>query len=61
MRRGAVRTLLLESEQGVLLALREEPANERTDWAKEVRSVYREVTHPRSPRQSMLTRESVFP
>ena len=48
-RRGALQTLLLAGEQGVLLALREELANERSDWANEVRRAYREVTSPASP------------
>ena len=48
-RRGALQTLLLAGEQGVLLALREKLANERSDWANEVRRVYREVTSPASP------------
>ncbi len=49
-RRGALQTLLLAGEQGVLLALREEVAQERSEWANEVRRAYREVTHPATPR-----------
>ena len=46
IRRGALQTLLLAGEQGVLLALREELTDDRSEWASEVRRAYREVRSP---------------